>query len=1151
MLGASGEPGGDYSTFDQAIQDIGGSVAARDRYRQDMGKVVRETPLRAPTPEQRLQPVRSSLPAARDEELGALKSAAVGTAENIGAGTGALAGAGTGALMGAPLGPFGIAGGALLGGVVGGFGGNFGQRGLESSLLSDETQAELREQRRKASEQNPLAYYIGSSLPSLVSGRPTLRAAPLLAGAGTGAVFEAGGQTLRGEGYDPGKIAAAGLLGAAGAESNRLGQATFGVKPTVLQRQLMGSEQGREVSTAAIDAARGAGVAPTPALVIPEGDLVQNVGATSVNPSAATMLRTAGENISGQSSRMAGETAGRIYSGQPGVTAQALIDEAERIKGARLTDAERAEIEAIAAAEQSRSAIGQQADETAEALREKYLASKEERLAVREALPARVERATAGVLPETRGGAPAAYAELQSQRDTQKADYKRLYDEAEAAGDVALPADDAPAIADELAATAKSYAGTLEAGEAPATERIVAKVAKALEERGGLTFADINSLRRQLQGVSPAAGTDYTAARDVIRKIDEVEDRMLDSGAFGDSEVVGKWRAANQARREFGQNWENNVFERVLAGQDPRAMTVTLFGTASGPPVRGPNRESDIVSVLERLTPEAQEAVRQDAMDRLFSKDVGKPTFGKAFRKWERENPELARVLVPQEARDAVVRARGDILAAQRDVLQATRAERTAQRELTEGSRQTSRTKAEADIAKQGEQARAKSATVAARTSAEADFEAATAPVTLGQGFMGTDNRDFARGLEGLDGSQLNRAKVGARQAVRNAIQRPQDSRNLLANLAENAMAQANLRSLLGDAADDLIVQAKAATYVLDRADDLQGLARGAQRRGPESTEESGNIAPQGVAVRRGPGGVDVTLFATALNNISRMLTSRGVNRAEAIELADSLLDPTRTQEVVDQLAKQVGMSTAQLAARRARAFHSDSARRLGVQAGVQTVQALQPNAPLPESPERLPGEKPPEPPAEAARYISLTAPTPEAAITVASTMELPAERAAEIAAPIIANEQVEGTGDNPRSSAIGYGQFIDPTFVAYYRKAFPQEARGLSEQDILAKRGTGVERPMLLAYTQDNVGALVQNGMKLTLQNLYALHHMGAALGLELLRARPDRPAEQVLGTDVVRANPQFSGMTAGQAVKWLASHAAKGVPVTQPGAA
>jgi hypothetical protein len=165
--------------------------------------------------------------------------------------------------------------------------------------------------------------------------------------------------------------------------------------------------------------------------------------------------------------------------------------------------------------------------------------------------------------------------------------------------------------------------------------------------------------------------------------------------------------------------------------------------------------------------------------------------------------------------------------------------------------------------------------------------------------------------------------------------------------------------------------------------------------------------------------------------------------------------------------------------------------------------------------------------------------------------MELPAERAAEIAAPIIANEQVEGTGDNPRSSAVGYGQFIDPTFIAYYRKAFPQEARGLSEQDILAKRGTGVERPMLLAYTQDNVGALVQNGMKLTLQNLYALHHMGAALGVELLRARPDQPAEQVLGADVVRANPQFSGMTAGQAVKWLASHAAKGVPITRPGAA
>ncbi|MCA2967522.1 MAG: hypothetical protein INH43_03285 [Acidobacteriaceae bacterium] len=1134
--------------------------------------------------------------------LGALESATIGAGENVGAGAGGLAGAGIGATAGAalggPLAPVTVPVGALIGGGLGALGGSFAQRRAESGLLSDEAQSALQARRRQAAEQNPLAYYVGGSLPSLVTGRPTLQVAPLLAGVGTGAVFEAGGQTLRGEGYDPKKIAAAGFLGGLSAKSNRLGQAVFGTAPNAMQRQLMDSEQDLAVSAAAVEAARRAGVAPTPAMVIPEGDLVQSVGATSINPSAATMLRTAGENISEQSSRMADEAARRVYADQPNVTAQALIDEAERIKGARLTDAERAEIEAIAAAEQAkgsrlteaeqaravavaaaqqqRDAVRRQADELAEGLRQKYLTSQEEKRAVAEALPARVQKASEGVLPETRGGAPAAYTELQAQRDAARSNFKQLYDEAEAAGDVALPDDYAPAIADELATTAKSYAGTLEAGEAPNTERIVAKVAKALEERGGLTFADLNSLRRQLQPLTGRGDVDSTAARDVIRKVDEIEDQLVDSGWFGDSDVVQKWRAANQARREFGQNWENNVFERILAGQDPQAMTVTMFGTPSGPPVRGPNRESDITAVMGRLTPEAQEAVRQDTMDRLFSKDVGKPTFGKAFRKWERENPELAQVLVPQEARDAVVRARGDIAAAQRDLRQATVAERKAQREFTEGSRQTSRTKAEAEEAARAETTRAKtealstkseaaaaatqetrrakSATVAARASAEADFEAATAPVTLGQGFMRTDNQDFTRKLEGLTGPQISRTKIGARQAIRNAIKRPQDSRNLLANLAENDMAQANLRSLLGDDANDLIVQAKAATYVLDRAEDLRGLARGAQRRGPVAGEESGDIVPQGVALRQGPGGAEFTAFSSALNNVSRMLTARGVNRAEAIELADALLDPNRTEEVVKQLAEQVGMSTAQLAFRRARAFHSDTARRLGAQTGVQTVQALQPNTLPPLSEGRLPeeGVAPEAPPAEeVATFTALTAPTREAAVQMVTDTELPAERAAELAAPIIAHQLVEGTGDNPRSTAAGYGQFIDSTFIAVYKKTFPQEAQGLTDKQILAKRGTGVEPPMMLRHTQDNVDLLVKNRLRLTPQNIYAMHHMGEGGGVGLLRARPDQPAEQVLGSDTIAANPQFAGKTVGQVRAWLAEHAAKGVPLTQPGAA
>jgi hypothetical protein len=160
---------------------------------------------------------------------------------------------------------------------------------------------------------------------------------------------------------------------------------------------------------------------------------------------------------------------------------------------------------------------------------------------------------------------------------------------------------------------------------------------------------------------------------------------------------------------------------------------------------------------------------------------------------------------------------------------------------------------------------------------------------------------------------------------------------------------------------------------------------------------------------------------------------------------------------------------------------------------------------------------------------------------------ELPAERAAELAVPIIAHQEVEGTGDNPRSTAAGYGQFIDSTFIAVYKKTFPQEAQGLTDKQILAKRGTGVEPPMMLRHTQDNVDLLVKNGLRLTPQNIYAMHHMGEGGGVGLLRARPDQPAEQVLGSDTIAANPQFAGKTVAQVKDWLAEHAAKGVPLAK----
>jgi hypothetical protein len=950
---------------------------------------------------------------------------------------------------------------------------NFGQ--LAPSLLTGRPfSAESRQALMKAARE------VNPALAARLFGKAVEEAAPTAAlSAGAGATGEAVGQFFDGN-KDPdiGKIAQSALVSGLTGYNPR--------SVSALERSLIGTQQPTAVTDELQMGALRLGAEPTPLDVLPRdvlGNLASDVA--RVNPQAGRELERAADQRVRQLPGALSTVAEGIPGVPPGATVTGVTDAAEAARFARQARITSGKTNIVRGAE-----------------------------AEQEAAKAAKAEASEGVLPETRGGAPAAYTELQAQRDAARSNFKRLYDDAEAAGDVALPADAAPTVADELAATAKSYAGTLEAGEAPATERIVAKVTRALEERGGLTFMDLNSLRRQLQPLTGRGDTDSTAARDVIRKIDEVEDRLFDAGAFGDSDVVQKWRAANQARREFGQNWENNVFERILAGQDPQAMTVTMFGTAAGAPVRGPNREADISAVMGRLSPEARAAVQQDAMDRLFSKDVGKDTFGKAFTKWERENPELAALLVPEEGRNALIRAQGEIKAA-------TEASEAAK---ARGARATERAK-----------------TLMAQT--EDAFKARVEPASQGRNFLSESALDFRNAVDGWTPSQRQTAKVGVRQAMRDAVAKPDASIRLLVNLADNTDAQANLRVLLGNAeADAIILKAVSAQEVVKRLGAVGQGARTGLGAAP-SEPDMMDLAPD-ILVKSGPMGARVDAQANFFQSAMRLLTAKGLSSAEALQVSRDLLDPAKVDAVRDQLAKQIGEGPADAARRRAQAFYGPVSERLGIAA---TRAAVTQREPPPQV------EAPVEPPAEEekAEFTSLTAPTPEAAITVASTVELPPERAAEIAAPIIANERVEGTGDNPRSSALGYGQFINPTFIAYYRKAFPKEAEGLSEQDILAKRGTGVERRMMDVYTQDNVNALAQNGMKLTLQNLYALHHMGAPLGLELLRARPDQPAEQVLGADVIQANPHFGGMTVGQARDWLASHAAKGVPLTQPGAA
>lgn len=128
----------------------------------------------------------------------------------------------------------------------------------------------------------------------------------------------------------------------------------------------------------------------------------------------------------------------------------------------------------------------------------------------------------------------------------------------------------------------------------------------------------------------------------------------------------------------------------------------------------------------------------------------------------------------------------------------------------------------------------------------------------------------------------------------------------------------------------------------------------------------------------------------------------------------------------------------------------------------------------------------------------------------------------------------------NPNSSALGLGGFINSTWLDMIRKYRPDLAQGKTDQQILALRtGPGsdaLNRQMVGAYAQQNGQTLTGAGFDATPGNLYLAHFAGPGGALAVLKADPNAPVGQLLGPQVVAANPFLKGMTAGQLAQWAA---------------
>lgn len=145
----------------------------------------------------------------------------------------------------------------------------------------------------------------------------------------------------------------------------------------------------------------------------------------------------------------------------------------------------------------------------------------------------------------------------------------------------------------------------------------------------------------------------------------------------------------------------------------------------------------------------------------------------------------------------------------------------------------------------------------------------------------------------------------------------------------------------------------------------------------------------------------------------------------------------------------------------------------------------------------------------------------------------------------------VESGGDamakNPLSSASGLGQFLSGTWLRMMRSYRPDLASSMREADLLALRfEPTVAQEMLYNFAAENEADIKRAGLRATAGNLYLAHFLGSQGAISVLRAAPEEPLVNLVGYQVVAANPFLSGRDAGWVVDWAARKmTGQGIPL------
>lgn len=146
----------------------------------------------------------------------------------------------------------------------------------------------------------------------------------------------------------------------------------------------------------------------------------------------------------------------------------------------------------------------------------------------------------------------------------------------------------------------------------------------------------------------------------------------------------------------------------------------------------------------------------------------------------------------------------------------------------------------------------------------------------------------------------------------------------------------------------------------------------------------------------------------------------------------------------------------------------------------------------------------------------------------------------------IISAESSDGAdAKNKRSTAAGYGQFLDETWLRMIRVYRPDLAKGRSKDETLElRREATIAREMTRRFAERNAAMLTRRGLPVTAGTIYLAHFAGGAGAVAVLSAPADADAALVMANadatgrtkrdQIVKANPFLERFTVADLKRW-----------------